>query len=140
MQQCGSDWTLPPQYYNGGLGGARLGLGAPFMLYLPAVCPGPSHWADKYDLRPRDAQAGFRLPSAADSYRFFTDLFAYGQTQSDPKDGGRSLWPGVYVPPMVRAGWANGSGMAAYETDFFWNVRLLLYFIGPVASVDTAAT
>ena len=31
------------------------------------------------------------------------------------------MWPGVWVPPAVQAGW-QGTHVAAYETDFFWNM------------------
>jgi hypothetical protein len=31
------------------------------------------------------------------------------------------VWPGVWVPPAVQAGW-QGTQVAAYETDFFWNM------------------
>lgn len=122
---CGIDWTLPPEHYSGGLGPAFQKLGVPFMLYLPAVCPGPSQWQGRYSFQPKEASVGFQLPDPTDAFRFFSDLFAYGQGQCDPKDHGQTLWPGVSVPPMVRAGWSGGSGggtVAAYETDFFWNM------------------
>eukprot|EP00047_Mylnosiga_fluctuans_P019241 m.80440 g.80440 ORF g.80440 m.80440 type:complete len:1055 (+) comp8042_c0_seq1:56-3220(+) len=121
---CGSDWTLPPDYYDGGLNGTRLSLGVPMMLYLPAICPGEGPWLEGYTMLPPDPAVGFRIPSGDDSYRFFTDLFKYAQNQAQPIDEGRSLWPGIYVPPAVRAGWQAANGMGAYETDFFWNLMM----------------
>lgn len=52
---------------------------------------------------------------------FFDELFDYGIATATPEPGSKAStdpWPGVWAPPMVKAGWA-GTHMSSYETDFF---------------------
>ena len=90
------------------------------MLYMPAVCTGGGRWAGKYNWS-STASAGWVLPLADEMEAFFGELFAYGIGTSTPAVGSKSSddpWPGVWAPPMVKAGW-SGTHVSGYETDFF---------------------
>eukprot|EP00035_Acanthoeca_spectabilis_P033311 m.22938 g.22938 ORF g.22938 m.22938 type:complete len:1111 (+) comp5887_c0_seq1:65-3397(+) len=123
---CGLDWQLPPSFYPNGTAGVRARTGVPLMLYFPALCIGESRWSNRNYTWTDTAHQGWLLPIAPDAERFFGDLFDYGIELASPKatdaaGQGGDVWPGVWVPPAVQAGW-EGTAVAAYETDFFWNM------------------
>jgi len=121
---CGLDWQLPPAFYPRGTAGLRERMAVPLMLYFPAVCVGTSVFSGKGYTWTDTADKGWLLPVASDSERFFSELFDYGiklATLPPSASPQKEVWPGVWVPPAVQAGWA-GTVVAAYETDFFWNM------------------
>ena len=114
---CGSDWVLPTEFYPGGMAGVRQRVGTPLMLYLPTVCAGGGRWVGKYNWSDTEDQ-GWVLPVSDELEPFFGELFDYGIATSTPTSHQSDPWPGVWAPPMLKAGWAN-THMSGYETDFF---------------------
>lgn len=117
---CGDDWVPPKQFFPNSMGGVRETLKTPLMLYLPAVCSGGGRWAGKYNWT-NTSDLGWVLPVADEQERFFNELFDYGTQQSSvpgTTSDSADPWPGVWAPPMLKAGW-SGTNMAGYETDFF---------------------
>lgn len=126
---CASDWILPDAFYENGTGGVRSAAGVPLMLYFPAACPtslwssrNATLWPANYSWADPSASAGFLIPSADDSARFWSDLFDYAAAlAAKGVEPSADAWPHVWVPPMVREGW-RGTNVAAYETDFYSNI------------------
>ncbi len=120
---CVSDWALPEVFYPGKQGGLRTRQGLPQMMYFPALCvENVFNAAGKYNWTQTATTGGFVLPVAKDSKRFWGDMFDYGAAlASQGVDPSSPTWPGVWVPPMVEAGW-KGVNLAAYETDFYHNI------------------
>eukprot|EP00038_Savillea_parva_P030019 m.74990 g.74990 ORF g.74990 m.74990 type:complete len:1118 (+) comp8955_c0_seq1:34-3387(+) len=146
---CGLDWQLPPEFYPEGTAGVRARVGVPLMLYFPALCVGESRWSNKGYTWTETAHLGWLLPQAPDAKAFFDDLFDYGislATSPPTANVSRDAWPGLWVPPAVREGW-KGTVVAAYETDFFWNMMAkspsmrVIYGAGEqfLQSMDSAA-
>lgn len=117
---CVSDWVLPEQFYPNGTGGVRQRMGTPLMQYFPAPCL-ENVWNEggKYRWATGTESENFLVPTADDSALFWGDVFDYGaKLAAVGVDQDADVWPGVWAPPMVKAGW-KGSNLAGYETDFY---------------------
>ncbi len=139
--------VLPEEFYVNGTGGVRKRTGLPLMLYFPAPCVSavnvraitalirepflpPWHgqldnvWNEGGRYRWAEGTQGsnFLVPIADDSYKFWSDVFAYGEMlASKGVEDEEDPWPGQWLPPMVKEGW-KGTNLAAYETDFYHNI------------------
>eukprot|EP00040_Diaphanoeca_grandis_P008597 m.45775 g.45775 ORF g.45775 m.45775 type:complete len:1168 (-) comp20058_c0_seq1:7-3510(-) len=116
---CVSDWVLPEKFYPNGTGGVRSQMQVPLMLYFPAPCL-LNIWnaGGKYRWSEGTESSNFLVPTAVDSEIFWSDVFDYGAKLASVGVDDSDVWPGVWAPPMVKAGW-KGTNLAAYETDFY---------------------